>query len=100
MGARCRTARPETTQHAANAIIPVVSLAAVQLGFMFGGSVVVDTIFALHGAGYLAWESIARNDLLTMQALIPDLRDVLYHLHPPGRCLERMTRSPLEDCLT
>lgn len=53
-----------------NAIIPVVSLAAVQLGFMFSGSVVVETIFALHGAGFLAWESISRNDLPTMQALI------------------------------
>ncbi|WP_137128651.1 ABC transporter permease [Rhizobium sp. FY34] len=53
-----------------NAIIPVVSLAAVQLGFMFGGSVVVESIFALHGAGFLAWESISRNDLPTMQALI------------------------------
>ena len=53
-----------------NAIIPVVSLAAVQMGFMLGGSIVVETVFALHGAGYLAWESIARNDLPTMQALI------------------------------
>jgi peptide/nickel transport system permease protein len=53
-----------------NAIIPVVSLAAVQLGFMFGGSVIVETVFALHGAGFLAWESISRNDLPTMQALI------------------------------
>jgi peptide/nickel transport system permease protein len=53
-----------------NAIIPVVSLSAVQLGFMFSGSVVVETIFALHGAGFLAWESILRNDLPTMQALI------------------------------
>lgn len=53
-----------------NSIIPVVSLAAVQMGFMLGGSVVVESIFALHGAGYLAWESISRNDLPTMQALI------------------------------
>jgi len=53
-----------------NAIIPVVSLAAVQMGFMLGGSIVVESIFALHGAGYLAWESIARNDLPTVQALI------------------------------
>ncbi|QFT59486.1 Glutathione transport system permease protein GsiC [Sulfitobacter sp. THAF37] len=53
-----------------NAIIPVVSLAAVQMGFMLGGSIVVETVFALHGAGYLAWESISRNDLPTMQALI------------------------------
>jgi peptide/nickel transport system permease protein len=53
-----------------NAIIPVVSLAAVQMGFMLGGSIVVESIFALHGAGYLAYESIARNDLPTVQALI------------------------------
>ncbi len=53
-----------------NAIIPVVSLAAVQMGFMLGGSIVVESIFALHGAGYLAWESISRNDLPTVQALI------------------------------
>lgn len=53
-----------------NAIIPVVSLAAVQMGFMLGGSIVVESIFALHGAGFLAWESIGRNDLPTVQALI------------------------------
>ncbi|MFT6773097.1 MAG: peptide/nickel transport system permease protein [Paracoccaceae bacterium] len=53
-----------------NAIIPVVSLAAVQMGFMLGGSIVVESVFALHGAGYLAWESISRNDLPTVQALI------------------------------
>ncbi len=53
-----------------NAAVPVVSLAAVQMGFMLGGSIVVESIFALHGAGYLAWESIGRNDLPTMQALI------------------------------
>lgn len=53
-----------------NAVIPVVSLAAVQMGFMLGGSIVVESIFALHGAGYLAWESIGRNDLPTIQALI------------------------------
>jgi catalase-peroxidase len=45
-------------------------LAAVQMGFMLGGSIVVESVFALHGAGYLAWESIARNDLPTVQALI------------------------------
>ncbi len=53
-----------------NAVIPVVSLAAVQMGFMLGGSIVVESVFALPGAGLLAWQSIARNDLPTMQALI------------------------------
>ena len=45
-----------------NAAMPVVSIAAVQLGFMLGGSIVIETVFALHGVGYLGWESIAKND--------------------------------------
>lgn len=53
-----------------NAVIPVVALAAVQLGFMLGGSVVVESIFSLNGAGLLAFESIARNDFPVVQALI------------------------------
>lgn len=53
-----------------NAIAPVVSLAAVQLGFMLGGSVVVESIFSIHGLGHLAWESISRNDFPPVQAII------------------------------
>ena len=36
--------------------MPVVSIAAVQLGFMLGGSVVIESVFALPGVGYLAWD--------------------------------------------
>ena len=71
--ARAKGLRPMTVlfKHALrNAIIPVVSLAAVQFGFMLGGSIVVETVFALNGVGYLAWESINRNDLPTVQAVI------------------------------
>lgn len=53
-----------------NAVIPVVSLAAAQFGFMLAGSVVVEHVFAINGAGRLAWESIMRSDLPTIQALV------------------------------
>ena len=53
-----------------NAIIPVVSVAAVQLGFMLGGSIVIETIFNLNGLGRLAWQSIQRLDFEVMQAVI------------------------------
>lgn len=53
-----------------NAAIPVVSIAAVQLGFMLGGSVVIETVFALHGVGFLAWESISKNDFPVVQAVV------------------------------
>jgi len=71
--ARAKGLRPMTVlfKHALrNAIIPVVSLAAVQFGFMLGGSIVIETIFQINGLGYLAWESIQRKDLPTMQAIV------------------------------
>ncbi len=71
--ARAKGLRPMTVlfKHALrNAIIPVVSLAAVQFGFMLGGSIVIETIFAINGLGFLAWESIQRADLPMMQAIV------------------------------
>jgi len=53
-----------------NAAMPVVSVAAVQLGFMLGGSIVIEAIFALHGVGYLAWESVSKNDFPVVQAVV------------------------------
>jgi ABC-type dipeptide/oligopeptide/nickel transport system permease component len=53
-----------------NAAMPVVSIAAVQLGFMLGGSVVTESVFALPGIGYLAWESITKNDFPVVQAVV------------------------------
>ena len=71
--ARAKGLRPRTVlfKHALrNAIIPVVSLSAVQLGFMLGGSIIIETIFSLKGLGNLAWQSIQRSDFDVMQALV------------------------------
>jgi ABC-type dipeptide/oligopeptide/nickel transport system permease component len=53
-----------------NALIPVVALAAVQLGFLLGGSIIIETIFALDGLGYLAYQSITYKDFPTTQAVV------------------------------
>src|SRR5918995_4820258 len=53
-----------------NAVVPVVALAAVQLGFLLGGSVVIETIFALDGLGYLAYQSIPHKDFPVTQAVV------------------------------
>lgn len=62
-----------------NAIVPVVALAAVQLGYLLGGSVVIETIFALDGLGYLAYQSITYKDFPVMQVVVL-LLSVLYVL--------------------
>jgi ABC-type dipeptide/oligopeptide/nickel transport system permease component len=64
-------ARTVILKHALrNAVVPVVALAAVQLGFLLGGSVVVETIFALDGLGYLAYQSITYKDFPVMQSIV------------------------------
>jgi len=52
------------------AIVPVVALSAVQLGYLLGGSVVIETIFALDGLGYLAYQSITYKDYPVMQIIV------------------------------
>jgi peptide/nickel transport system permease protein len=53
-----------------NAMVPVVALAAVQLGFLLGGSIVIESVFALDGLGYLAYQSISNKDFPVMQAVL------------------------------
>ncbi|MFT3689593.1 ABC transporter permease [Paenirhodobacter sp.] len=53
-----------------NAILPLVSLAAVQLGVLLSGSIVIESVFALNGLGRLAWELLLRADLPVVQAII------------------------------
>jgi peptide/nickel transport system permease protein len=51
-------------------LVPVVALAAVQLGYLLGGSIVIETIFALDGLGYLAYQSITHKDFPVTQAVL------------------------------
>lgn len=53
-----------------NALIPVVSLSAVQLGFMLGGSVIIESIFTMHGVGHLALLSVERADFPVVQGIV------------------------------
>lgn len=53
-----------------NALLPVISVLAVQLGNKFGGSVITESIFAINGLGRLALESILGSDIPTVQILI------------------------------
>ena len=52
-----------------NALLPVVSVLAVQLGNKFGGSVITESVFAINGLGRLALESILGADIPTVQIL-------------------------------
>ena len=93
-----------------NAIIPVVALAAVELGFMLGGSVVIESVYSLQGLGQLAWDSIARNDYPVVQAVVlliavfyigltfvADVLNAALDPRSPNTCLLYTSPSP-RDC--
>jgi len=71
-----------------NAAIPVLAFLGIQITFMFGGTIVAETMFAYPGMSRLAVEAIATRDLPVIQVfvllagglvvLVNLLMDVLY----------------------
>jgi glutathione transport system permease protein len=53
-----------------NALIPVITMTGLQFGFLLGGAVVVETVFAWPGLGRLLVDSISYRDYSVIQAEI------------------------------
>ena len=53
-----------------NALLPIVSVITIQIGYKLGGSVITESVFALNGLGRLAYESILGADIPTVQMLV------------------------------
>ncbi|GAA0443497.1 MAG: ABC transporter permease subunit [Bacillota bacterium] len=65
-----------------NSLIPVVTIAGLQFGFLLGGSVVVETVFSFPGLGRLLIDSIQIRDYPVVQAeiLLFSLQFILVNL--------------------
>lgn len=60
-----------TVRHALrNAILPVVTVVGLQFGFLLGGAIVTETVFAWPGIGRLIVDSIAQRDFPVVQGSI------------------------------
>ncbi len=76
-----------------NALIPLVTVAGMQFGFLIGGTVIIETVFAWPGVGRLVVQAIFSRDYPLVQAavlvlavlfvLINLLVDLLYVLLDP-----------------
>jgi peptide/nickel transport system permease protein len=53
-----------------NSLIPVLSVLGVEVGRLFGGAVITETIFALPGVGRLLVDSILGRDFPVIQAVV------------------------------
>jgi ABC-type dipeptide/oligopeptide/nickel transport system permease component len=53
-----------------NALIPLVTVAGMQFGFLIGGTVIIETVFAWPGVGRLVVQSILNRDYPLVQASV------------------------------
>jgi peptide/nickel transport system permease protein len=60
-----------------NALIPVVTLAGLQIGFLLSGSVIVEVVFSWPGVGRLVVDAIGFRDYPIVQAAVTLLAAVL-----------------------
>lgn len=89
-----------------NSMLPMITQLALSIGFMFGGSVFVETYFQYPGIGYYMIQSVNQRDyslmmgcflLITISVVITNLLvDMLYPLIDP-RIANPATRKIAED---
>lgn len=53
-----------------NAMIPLVTVAGMQFGFLMGGSVIIETVFAWPGVGRLVVQAIFNRDYPLVQSIV------------------------------
>jgi peptide/nickel transport system permease protein len=76
-----------------NALVPVITVVGIQTGYLLGGTVIVEQIFAIPGIGRLALDAVSQRDYPMVQGttlfiatgfvLMNTLADIVYGLVDP-----------------
>lgn len=53
-----------------NSLIPIVTITGIQLGYLLGGTIIVEAIFALPGMGLLVLTGIAQREYAVVQSTV------------------------------
>jgi peptide/nickel transport system permease protein len=53
-----------------NALLPMVTVFGIHAGMLLGGSVVIESVFAIPGLGRLAYEAVTKRDLNLLLGII------------------------------
>jgi peptide/nickel transport system permease protein len=69
--AKGRTERSVILRHCLrNTLIPIITLVGFQMGYLFGGAVIVEDVFSLPGMGRLLLDAISQRDYALVQGCI------------------------------
>lgn len=76
-----------------NALIPIITIVALSLSYIFGGAILTETVFAYQGVGRLVYDSIIGNDFnvamisfiisVSMVLIMNLVADILYGFADP-----------------
>ena len=53
-----------------NALIPVITVIGLSIGYLLGGSIVTETVFRLPGVGSLIIDGVYRRDFAVIQGVV------------------------------
>lgn len=53
-----------------NAMVPVITMLALQFSFLVTGTIIIENVFALPGLGRLIFQSVGGHDLVTVKSLV------------------------------
>lgn len=73
MVARAKGLRPRTVLGnylVRNALVPVITVTGLRIASLLGGSILIETIFAIPGMGQYLYDSITRRDYPVIQAIV------------------------------
>jgi peptide/nickel transport system permease protein len=51
-----------------NALLPVITIAGIQFGYMLGGTIIIEQVFSLPGLGRVLLSAIQQRDFAVIQA--------------------------------
>ena len=83
-----------------NALIPIVTIVGLQLGFLLGGAVIAEVVFSWPGVGRLAVDSILARDYPVVQGCVLLVASIFVILEPFRRPLVRILESTDSVSLT
>ena len=53
-----------------NAMLPIITSIGLQIGALFGGSVIIERLFAMPGLGRLAFDATLDHDFRLLQGIV------------------------------
>jgi peptide/nickel transport system permease protein len=65
-----KDSRIQTAYVGRNAVLPLFSQLAIALGFVVGGSILVEQVFQYQGIGFLLFEAVKRRDYPILQGIL------------------------------